>query len=178
LRNVAKPGIQRAYANQEGACDRPLCTCGVAGWAASVRRNDEGVNHLEWRGSHGLRDDGRGAPEPIGRSVFEITSEVIAEPTDGDGAQGSAWSTWGTFTAPPEHVIDDTTVEVEWQGRAGSENRYEIAFDEYLAIVPGVPGLTFSRIIRVRTYARCPEGPLADRGWSRIKVTGDYMRYR
>ena len=92
--------------------------------------------------------------------------------------QDSAWSGWASFTAPPEHVIDDTTVEVEWQGRAGSENRYEIAFDEHLAIVPGVPGLIFPRIIKVRTYARCPEGHLDGRGWSKIKVMGDYMRYR
>jgi len=117
-------------------------------------------------------------PYPIDRSVFEITSEVVTGPTGGDDVQDSAWSGWASFTAPHEHLIDDTTVKVEWQGRAGSENRYEIAFDEHLAIVPGVPGLIFPRIIKVRTYARGPKGHFAGRGWSKIKVTGDYMRYR
>src|SRR4051794_2577586 len=106
---------------------------GVAGRAEPARRNGESVNQLRPKGGAMVFEmTGEVPPDPIGRSVFEITSEVITGSTGGDGPQDSAWSGWVTFTAPPEHVIDDTAVEVEWQGRAGSENRYEIAFDEHL----------------------------------------------
>lgn len=108
---------------------------------------------------------------------FEITSEVTTRSTGGDGVRDSAWSGWDQNTAPADHVINRDTVKVEWLSQAGSENSFDLVYEDWAEIVPGT-GLMFPRTIRVRTYARGPKGHFSGRGWSKIKVTGDYVKFR
>ena len=108
---------------------------------------------------------------------FEIDSEIITKPTGADGVRDSAWSGWDSNTAPPDHVINRDTVRVEWLSQTGSENSYDLVYDDWVELVPGT-NLKFPQTIKVRTYARGPKGYLTDRGWSKIKVTGDYVKYR
>lgn len=107
---------------------------------------------------------------------FEIWSEVTTKETGADGVRHSKWSGWDKNTAPKNHVIDDRKVKVEWQSDAGSENTYEMVFENYVEIVPGTE-LTFPQTIKVRSFARGPKGHLSGRGWSKIKVTGPYIKY-
>jgi hypothetical protein len=109
---------------------------------------------------------------------FEINSEVTTEPTGGDGVRDSQWSGWDVNTAPPDHVINDRSVKVQWLSDAGSENTYDLVYEDHESIVPGAPDLKFPRTIKVRTFARGPKGNWSGRGWSKIKVTGDYIKYR
>lgn len=108
---------------------------------------------------------------------FIITSEVTTKPTGGDGVRHSEWSGWDQNTAPPDHVINRDTVKVKWLSDAGSENSYELVYEDWIEILPGT-NLKFPRTIRVRTFARGPKGPFSGRGWSKIEVTGEYVKFR
>lgn len=109
---------------------------------------------------------------------FEIWSEITTESTDLDGARHSATSGWDTNTAPANHVINQNTVKVEWASQNGSENSYDLIYEGWVEIVPGTL-LKFPTTIKVRTYARSPKGKFGvGRGWSKIKVTGEYVKYK
>jgi hypothetical protein len=108
---------------------------------------------------------------------FEIWSEIITKETGGDGVRDSAWSGWDVNKAPPDHVINRDTVKVEWHSQNGSENSYDLVYDGWVELVPGT-NLKFPQTIKVRTFARSPKGHWTGRGWSKIKVTGDYVKYR
>jgi hypothetical protein len=108
---------------------------------------------------------------------FEIVSEVTTESTDFDGARHSAWSEWSKTTAPDNYAIDDRAVKVEWLSDAGSENNYQMIFEDWVVLVPGT-SFKAPRTIKVQTYARGPKGSLAGRGWSKVKFTGEYVKYQ
>jgi hypothetical protein len=107
---------------------------------------------------------------------FEIWSETTTEPTGIDGVRHDSWSGWDVNTAPNGHVINRDTVTVVWHSDAGSENTYELIYDDWVEILPGTE-LKFPRTIKIRTFARGPKGPAAGRGWSKIQVSGDYVKY-
>lgn len=108
---------------------------------------------------------------------FEIWSEITTKGTDWDGERHDAWSGWDTNTAPAGHVIKQNEVKVEWHSQSGSANTYEMIFSDHVEIIPGT-GITLPRTIKVRTYARSPKGSSAGRGWSKIKVVGEYAKYQ
>ncbi|MBM4433174.1 MAG: hypothetical protein FJ025_04165 [Chloroflexi bacterium] len=108
---------------------------------------------------------------------FEIWAECTTKETGGDGVRHSCESGWDTNTAPDGHVINRDTVKVEWHSQAGSENDYDLVYDDWVEIVPGT-NLKFPRTIKVRTSARGPKGLWAGRGWSKIKVIGEYVKYK
>ena len=111
---------------------------------------------------------------------FEIASEVTTEGTDLDGTRHDAWSEWTSTTAPADFVINNSSdqVKVEWISDNGSENNFEIIYSDLVEVVPGT-AIKLPQTIKVRTYARSPKGfGGAGRGWSKIKVTGNYVKYR
>jgi hypothetical protein len=109
---------------------------------------------------------------------FELVSEVTTKETDLDGARHSAWSEWSSTTAPENHVINHNDVKVEWISDNGSENNYQMIFDDWVELIPGT-GLKAPRTIKVQTYARSPKGKFGvGRGWTKIKFTGTYVKYR
>jgi hypothetical protein len=111
---------------------------------------------------------------------FEIASEVTTEGTDLDGSRHTAWSEWTSTTAPTDFVINNSAgqVKTEWISDNGSENDVEIVFADYVEVLPGT-GVLLPQTIKVRTYARSPRGfGGAGRGWSKVKVTGSYVKYR
>jgi hypothetical protein len=109
---------------------------------------------------------------------FEIVSEVSTRETDFDGTRHDAWSDWTSNTAPADHVINHNEVKIEWLSDNGSENRQEVIYENWVELVPGT-GLKFPQSIKVQTYARSPSGKFwVGRGWSKVKVTGTYVKYR
>lgn len=106
---------------------------------------------------------------------FELWSEITTDATGANGVRHDARSGWDSTTAPPGWVIDDRSVRVEWHGQNGSENDYQMAFDDQTPIRPGSP-LTFPRTIKVQTHARSPKGFSSGRGWSKIRVVGDFIQ--
>ena len=109
---------------------------------------------------------------------FEIVSEVSTRETDFDGTRHDAWSDWTSNTAPADHVINHNEVKIEWLSDHGSENRQEVIYENWVELVLGT-GLKFPQSIKVRTYARSPSGKFwVGRGWSKVKVTGTYVKYR
>ena len=108
---------------------------------------------------------------------FDIWSEITSDATEASGARHSAWSGWDKNTAPADHVINNNTVRVEWHGQNGSENSYDLVYEDSIEIVP-IPGLKLPSTVKVRTYARSPKGHTSGRGWSKIKVVGDYVKCR
>jgi hypothetical protein len=110
-------------------------------------------------------------------SSFEIASEVTTESTDLDGSRHTAYSDWTSVTAPDGFVINNIQgqVKVEWISDNGSENDVQIIYGDYVEIIPGT-GIQLPRSVKVQTYARSPKGPLAGRGWSKVKVTGTYTK--
>jgi len=108
---------------------------------------------------------------------FEIVCEVETKPTGIDGVRDGKWSEWSMNTAPADHVINRDSLKVEWLSDNGSENSYDLLWDDWEVIVPGTV-LKFPRTIKVRVYARGPKGYLRGRGWSKVKFTGDYVKYR
>lgn len=111
---------------------------------------------------------------------FEIRSEATTAGTEWDGTRHSAWSGWDAVTAPVDHVINTSQgmIKVEWHSQSGSENNYEIIYADEVDITPTNVGIKLPRTIKVRTYARSPKGSSAGRGWSKIKVTGEFVKYR
>lgn len=109
-------------------------------------------------------------------SNFQIAAECKTKETGLDGVRDSEWSAWSSNTAPEGYVINDRIVKHEWVSRAGSENKEEVIFFDHVEIVSGT-GLKFPRSIKVRVYARGPKGHASGRGWSQIKVSGDYIKY-
>jgi hypothetical protein len=111
---------------------------------------------------------------------FEIASEVTTEGTDLDGTRHMAWSEWSSTTAPADFVINNIPgkVKTEWISDNGSENNVDIVYADYVEIVPGT-GISLPQTIRVQTYARSRKGfGGAGRGWTKVKVTGEYVKYR
>lgn len=108
---------------------------------------------------------------------FSIASECTTKETGLDGVRHSCNSDWSTNTAPEDHVINRDTVKVEWLSDAGSSNDVDIEYDDWVEIVAGT-GLKFPRTIKVSVSARGPRGHASGRGWSKVKVTGDYVKYR
>ena len=109
---------------------------------------------------------------------FEIISEVTTKATTWDGARDSEWSGPSKNTAPDGYVINRDTVKVEWLSDAGSENTYQMHYDDWIEIIPGT-GLKFPRTITVRVFARSPKGAFhGKRGWSKVKFTGEYVKYK
>lgn len=109
---------------------------------------------------------------------FEIVSEVTTRETDFDGTRHSDWSDWTSTTAPAGHVINQNEVKVEWLSDNGSENSHEIIYENLVEIIPGT-GIKLPQTIKVRTYARSPKGMgWVGRGWSKIKVTGQFVKYK
>ncbi len=109
---------------------------------------------------------------------FEIVSEISTRETDFDGTRHSAWSEWTSNTAPADFVINNNEVRVEYLSDNGSENTHEVVYENWVEIVPGT-GLKFPQAIKVRTYARSPKGMFwVGRGWTKIKVTGNYIKFR
>jgi len=109
---------------------------------------------------------------------FEIVSEITTRGTDFDGTRHSDWSDWTSTTAPANHVIKQNEVKVEWLSDNGSENSYEIIYENLVEIIPGT-GIKLPQTIKVRTYARSQKGiGCTGRGWSKIKVTGEFTKYQ
>lgn len=109
---------------------------------------------------------------------FEIVSEVSTRGTDFDGSRHSAWSDWTSNTAPAGYVINQNEVKVEWLSDSGSENSHEIIYENLVEIIPG-SRIKLPQTIKVRTYARSPKGfGGAGRGWSKVKFTGEYLKYK
>lgn len=109
---------------------------------------------------------------------FEIVSEVSTRETDFDGTRHDAWSDWTSNTAPADHVIKQNEVKVEWLSDSGSENTHEIIYENFVELISGT-GIKFPQTIKVRTYARSPKGiGWVGRGWSKVKVTGEYVKYK
>lgn len=108
---------------------------------------------------------------------FEIWSEVTTKETGVDGSRHYAESGWDSNTAPENHCINRDTVTVRWESCHGSENNYDLVYDNFVEIIPGT-GLKAPRTIKVRTSARGPSGHFAGRGWSKIQVREEYVKYR
>lgn len=108
---------------------------------------------------------------------FEIISEVTTKATACSGERDSDWSGWSKNTAPDGHIINRDTVKVEWLSDAGSENTYEMTYDDWVEIISGT-GIKFPRTINVRVFARSSKGHCAGRGWSKVKFTGVYVKYK
>ncbi|MGB7412810.1 MAG: hypothetical protein WA902_01240 [Thermosynechococcaceae cyanobacterium] len=108
---------------------------------------------------------------------FELSSEVTTKSTDFDGSRHPAWSEWSSAAAPDNHVINHNEVKVEWISDNGSENTYQMIFSDWVELIAG-SGLKAPRTIKVQTYARSPKGSLAGRGWTKIKFTGKFVKYK
>ncbi|UOK57375.1 hypothetical protein MGI18_23130 [Bacillus sp. OVS6] len=102
---------------------------------------------------------------------FKIFLEVITKPTGHSGVRHSKWSEWSIIKAPVNFVIDPKSIEVQWVSDAGSENSYEILFEDH--IQTKVSSLKYNpRIIKVRAFARGPKGYFTGHGWTKISITG------
>ncbi|MBD2606689.1 hypothetical protein H6G81_19660 [Scytonema hofmannii FACHB-248] len=77
---------------------------------------------------------------------FEIWSEITTQETDFDGARHTATSGWDSNTAPENYVINRDQVKVEWISQNGSENSYDLTYDDWVELVPGT-SLKFPRTI-------------------------------
>jgi hypothetical protein len=108
---------------------------------------------------------------------FEIVSEVTTDSTDLDGTRHPAWSEWSSTTAPDDHVINHNDVKVEWLSDNGTDNTYQMIFDDWIELIAGT-GLKAPRTIKIQTYARSRKGLLAGRGWTKIKFTGAFVKYK
>ncbi|MEC2197828.1 hypothetical protein V7174_13585 [Bacillus subtilis] len=109
---------------------------------------------------------------------FEIVSEVTTEPTGLDGVRHSAYSNWDSISAPDGHVIDDRSLTYEWLSAAGSENNYEKVLEDFVPILENAPDLKYPQTLKIRTFAKGPKGHSSGRGWSKLKVTGKYIKYK
>ncbi len=106
-----------------------------------------------------------------------IHTEVTTKGTEWNGKRHSATSDWTTFTVPAGHVIVQNEVKTVWKSRAGSENRVDIEFDDYVEIVPGT-GIKQPRTIRVRSHARSPRHDRGARGWTKADVIFRQVKVR
>ncbi|MFP7237452.1 hypothetical protein [Bacillus altitudinis] len=111
-------------------------------------------------------------------SDFEIVSEVTTKPTGLDGIRDSAYSNWDKVTAPDGHVIDDRNLTYEWLSAAGSQNDYEKVLEDYVPILESAPDLKFPQTLQIRTFAKGPKGHGSGRGWSKLKVTGNFIKFK
>jgi len=107
---------------------------------------------------------------------FEIISEVTVEQTGLDGVRKMAWSPWESVTAPEGHVVNKDALKVEWLSQNGSENDFERQYEDWVVIVPGTD-IKYPRTLRIRTYVRSSSGALTGRGWTKVKITGNYAKY-
>jgi len=109
-------------------------------------------------------------------SDFKISAQCETKETGIDGVRHSCRSDWDILTAPDNHVINRDTVKVSWQHGRGSENKYDLAYDDWVEIIPGT-GLKFPRTIKLRAIARGPKGRFAGSGLSKLSVEGDFVKY-
>lgn len=109
--------------------------------------------------------------------AFEIFLEVITRPTGLNGVRHSKWSEWSIIKAPVNFIIDSKSIKVRWVSDAGSENSYEILFEDH--IQAKVNSLKYNpRIIKVRAFARGPKGHFTGGGWTKISITGKFCEDR
>jgi hypothetical protein len=108
---------------------------------------------------------------------FELRAECTTKETGWDGVRHSCQSGWDSVQAPENHVINRDTVTVTWESDAGSENDYDIVYDDWVEIIDGT-GLKFPRTIRLRVSARGPKGHFGGRGWSKVRVNGNFVKYK
>jgi hypothetical protein len=106
---------------------------------------------------------------------FELVAECKTKETGLDGVRHDCWSNWSKVTAPENHVIDKNRLGYAWQSAYGSSNYHEEVWEDWVDVVPG---LQFPRTYRFRVYARGPSGYLSGRGWSELKVTGEFVKYK
>jgi hypothetical protein len=108
---------------------------------------------------------------------FELVAECMTKETGGDGIRHDSWSEWEKVTAPENHVINNNPQKLhyEWLSAYGSENYHEEIFEDWVDVVPG---LQFPRTFKFRVYARGPKGHFSGRGWSKLKISGEFAKYK
>ncbi len=106
---------------------------------------------------------------------FTLTPECTTKATGLDGVRHNCTSEWSTVTAPENHVINRDSVKATWLSDNGSENRHDIKYDDWVTVIAD---LTFPQTMSVRVYALGPKGHGGGRGWSRVRITGTFTKYK
>jgi hypothetical protein len=106
----------------------------------------------------------------------QLVSECTTEGTRLSGARRSCDSHWSSVTAPPGFVFVKDSASIEWLGQNGSENRYDLQWDDWVEIIPGT-GIQQPRTMRLKVHARSPSCR-GCRGWSKVRVTGTYVNFQ
>ncbi|MDK8188801.1 hypothetical protein QP794_01725 [Paenibacillus sp. UMB7766-LJ446] len=105
---------------------------------------------------------------------FKIISEVVTKPTGTDGVRNSKWSDWSSITSPGDYIIDTSSLKVKWISDAGSENKYEVRYKDYIRIPNSLT--SHPKTVLFRCFARGPRGFSSGRGWSKIELTGKFKK--
>jgi hypothetical protein len=108
---------------------------------------------------------------------FSIVCECTTKATELDGTRHSDKSEWSEVKAPDNHVINKEKVTVDWIGRNGSENDVDIKYEDWEEIVADT-GLEYPRKLLARCEARSPRGHASGRGWSKVRISGDFVKYK
>lgn len=109
--------------------------------------------------------------------VQKIRTEVVTKGTGYDGTRESETTDWTEFTAPSGYVIVEKEVKIEYSSKAGSENRVDVEYDNWVEVVPGT-GIKQPTKIRVRSHARSPKHKRGARGWTKATVIVRMVKYQ
>lgn len=111
-----------------------------------------------------------------------ISSEVTTKGTEFDCSRHSRTSDWSEVTVPNGYVYNERTLRKNYISKSGSDNRIDHEWDNYVEIIPGTE-IMMPRTLRVRTHARSPKCNYPGhnyqaRGWTKARVTAEYVKYQ
>jgi len=106
-----------------------------------------------------------------------LASEVTTKGTNLNGTRESADSEWSKVTVPEGFVIVEKKTKVHELSAAGSEHDCEVKYEDYVEVIAGT-GITQPRTILVKTHARSPKNEHGARGWMKVKVEYEAVRYK
>mgnify|MGYP003554402402 CR=1 FL=1 len=111
------------------------------------------------------------APEPQ-----TFTAECTTKETGVDGVRHGCSSETAMLRAPQGFVFAERTLTGGEISGAGSEHSCNLAWDEYVEIVPGSE-IQQPRVVKLSAKARSPKGRAAGRGWAKCKFTVKLSKY-
>jgi hypothetical protein len=112
------------------------------------------------------------APDRITPQILH--AECTTKATGISGARHGCASQWQTVQAPKGHVFAKETLKVSMLSGGGSEKACNVAFDNNVAVIPGVLQPT---TIKVQAKARSPRGYAAGRGWAKCRYEVNLVRF-
>lgn len=110
------------------------------------------------------------------KSCFDIQKECETKPTGNDGSRKDCgYDPYTTITAPANHVIDDRNLKVDVISMRGSENDYDLIYEDWIPILENVPEITYPQTLKIGVFARSPKGRGSGSGKTKIGVHGCFI---